>query len=94
MEFGPDAGEKASYGAIISLKDYPVRTVAGMLDGVQYLASGLTGFLLGHFLDKWGWGVWTWMLMPFSAVGAVLMVRLWNETPMRGRAPQPAAAKV
>jgi len=69
-------------------------TVAGMLDGVQYLASGLTGFLLGHFLDKWGWGVWTWMLMPFSAVGAVLMVRLWNETPMRGRVPQPAAAKV
>jgi len=68
-------------------------TVAGMLDGVQYLASGLTGFLLGHFLDKWGWGVWTWMLMPFSAVGALLMVRLWNETPMRGRAPQPAAAK-
>jgi len=70
-------------------------TVAGMLDGVQYLASGLTGFLLGHFLDKWGWGVWTWMLMPFSLIGALLMVRLWNETPMRARAPepqQPAAA--
>ncbi|MGA2384713.1 MAG: MFS transporter [Gemmatimonadales bacterium] len=67
-------------------------TVAGMLDGVQYLASGLTGFLLGHFLDKWGWGVWTWMLMPFSLVGAILMVRLWNETPLRGRAPQAAAA--
>jgi OPA family glycerol-3-phosphate transporter-like MFS transporter len=69
-------------------------TVAGMLDGVQYLASGLTGFLLGHFLDKWGWGVWTWMIMPFSAVGALLMIRLWNATPMRGGAQQPAAAKV
>ena len=68
-------------------------TVAGMLDGVQYLASGLTGFLLGHFLDIWGWGVWTWMIMPFSAVGAILMVRLWNATPMQGRAVQPAAAK-
>jgi OPA family glycerol-3-phosphate transporter-like MFS transporter len=64
-----------------------------MLDGVQYLASGLTGFLLGHFLDIWGWGVWTWMIMPFSAVGAILMVRLWNATPMQGRAVQPAAAK-
>jgi len=37
MEFGPAAGEPASYGAIVSLKDYPVRTVAGMLDGVLRL---------------------------------------------------------
>lgn len=58
-------------------------TVAGMLDGVQYLASGLTGFLMGHFLDKWGWGSWTWMIMPFSLAGALLMTRLWNETPLK-----------
>ncbi|MDD5655961.1 MAG: MFS transporter [Elusimicrobia bacterium] len=58
-------------------------TVAGLLDGVQYLASGLTGFLLGHFLDKWGWPAWTWMIMPFSLVGAVLMTRLWHETPLK-----------
>jgi OPA family glycerol-3-phosphate transporter-like MFS transporter len=61
-------------------------TVAGMLDGVQYLASGLTGFLLGHFLDRLGWGAWTFMIMPFSAIGAMLMLRLWNESPMRSRA--------
>jgi len=61
-------------------------TVAGLLDGVQYLASGLTGFLMGHFLDKWGWGSWTYMIMPFSLIGALLMTRLWNETPLR-RAP-------
>ncbi|MDA8245047.1 MAG: MFS transporter [Elusimicrobia bacterium] len=64
-------------------------TVAGMLDGVQYLASGLTGFLMGHFLDKWGWGSWTWMIMPFSLIGALLMTRLWNETPLKNR-PAPA----
>ncbi|MDD5629805.1 MAG: MFS transporter [Elusimicrobia bacterium] len=58
-------------------------TVAGLLDGVQYLASGLTGFLLGHFLDKYGWGAWTWMIVPFSLIGAVLMTRLWHETPLR-----------
>ncbi|HNW44673.1 MAG TPA: MFS transporter [Elusimicrobiales bacterium] len=58
-------------------------TVAGLLDGVQYLASGLTGFLMGHFLDKWGWGSWTYMIMPFSLIGALLMTRLWNETPLR-----------
>lgn len=64
-------------------------TVAGLLDGVQYLASGLTGFLMGHFLDKWGWGSWTYMIMPFSLIGALLMTRLWNETPLK-RAPGPA----
>ncbi len=58
-------------------------TVAGMLDGVQYLASGLTGFLLGHYLDRLGWGAWTWMIMPFSLFGALLMLRLWNDSPMR-----------
>ncbi len=57
-------------------------SVAGLLDGVQYLASGLTGFLMGHYLDKWGWGSWTYMIMPFSLMGALLMTRLWNETPL------------
>jgi OPA family glycerol-3-phosphate transporter-like MFS transporter len=61
-------------------------TVAGMLDGVQYLASGLTGFLLGHYLDKLGWGAWTWMIIPFSVIGALLMLRLWNESPLKARA--------
>ena len=61
-------------------------TVAGILDGVQYLASGLTGFLLGHYLDTLGWGAWTYMIIPFSMIGAVLMVRLWNESPMKGHA--------
>jgi len=58
-------------------------TVAGLLDGVQYLASGLTGFLMGHFLDIWGWGSWTYMIMPFSLAGALLMTRLWQETPLK-----------
>ncbi|MDA8242809.1 MAG: MFS transporter [Elusimicrobia bacterium] len=62
-------------------------TVAGMLDGVQYLASGLTGFLMGHFLDKWGWGSWVWMIMPFSLIGALLMTRLWHETPLKKPVP-------
>jgi OPA family glycerol-3-phosphate transporter-like MFS transporter len=57
-------------------------TAAGLMDGVQYLASGLTGFLLGGLLDKYGWGVWTWSIIPFSAIGAVLMLTLWNATPL------------
>lgn len=58
-------------------------TVTGICDGVQYLASGLTGFVLGGMLDKYGWGAWTWMIIPFSIAGALLMTRLWNETPLR-----------
>jgi OPA family glycerol-3-phosphate transporter-like MFS transporter len=56
-------------------------TVAGLLDGVQYLASGLTGFVLGGLLDRHGWGLWTYALMPFSLAGALLMTTLWNATP-------------
>jgi hypothetical protein len=29
------------------------------------------------------------MIMPFSLIGAVLMTRLWNESPMKGRGPKP-----
>jgi len=58
-------------------------SVAGLLDGVQYLASGLTGFFMGSLLDKFGWNYWTYMIIPFSFIGAMLMLRLWNETPLR-----------
>ncbi len=58
-------------------------TVTGMLDGVQYLASGLTGFFMGSLLDKHGWNSWTYMIIPFSFIGALLMLRLWNETPLK-----------
>jgi len=61
-------------------------TVAGICDGVQYIASGLTGFALGGVLDKYGWGIWTWMIIPFSVIGALLMIRIWNETPLRKHA--------
>lgn len=56
-------------------------TVAGLLDGIQYVASGLTGFLLGGMIDKHGWGIWTYAIMPFSLMGAILMTTLWHATP-------------
>ena len=56
-------------------------TATGFLDGIQYLASGLTGFGLGALIQKYGWGVWTWSIIPFSCVGALLMVRIWNARP-------------
>jgi OPA family glycerol-3-phosphate transporter-like MFS transporter len=60
-------------------------TAAGVLDGCQYLASGFTGFAMGRLLDEFGWGVWTWSIVPFSLVGALLMLRIWNETPLKKR---------
>lgn len=59
-------------------------TAAGLLDGVQYLGAGLTGFGLGKILDVYHWGVWTYALVPFSAAGALLMLTLWNAKP-KGR---------
>ena len=40
MEFGPTA-EEPSFGAMISLKDYPARTAPGLLDGVLRLPMEL-----------------------------------------------------
>jgi len=61
-------------------------SVAGICDGVQYLGSGLTGFALGGALDTYGWSMWTWMIIPFSVMGALLMTRIWNATPLKTHA--------
>src|SRR4051812_36945172 len=56
-------------------------TATGMLDGVQYVASGFTGFGLGWILKTWGWSVWTMCIIPFSIIGALVISRLWNARP-------------
>jgi OPA family glycerol-3-phosphate transporter-like MFS transporter len=71
-------------------------TVAGALDGIQYIGSGLTGFGLGWVLKTYGWdGVaaaghtpahaWIWVacIIPFSLLGAFIMTRIWNAKPGR-----------
>ncbi len=44
-------------------------TAAGLLDGVQYLGSGLVGFGLGALIDHYHWAIWPHVLVPFSARG-------------------------
>jgi len=80
MDFG---GRKAAASA------------AGMLDGIQYIASGFTGFGLGWILKTYGWdghpfvpgyhppNAWIWVstLIPFSIIGGILMTRIWNAHP-------------
>ncbi|MDP3275508.1 MAG: MFS transporter [Deltaproteobacteria bacterium] len=73
-------------------------TAAGILDGVQYVAAGLTGFGLGYILQRFGWDghgsnpshhphdarVWVFSIIPFSLIGAMLMTRIWNAKPSKG----------
>ncbi|MCS6886193.1 MAG: MFS transporter [Acidobacteriota bacterium] len=56
-------------------------TATGLLDGVQYIASGFTGFGLGYLLKTYGWGVWTYSIIPFSLIGGILMLTIWNAKP-------------
>ncbi len=56
-------------------------SAAGMLDGIQYVASGITSVGMGMLLDHFGWGIWTYSILPFSLAGAFVMTRLWNEKP-------------
>jgi OPA family glycerol-3-phosphate transporter-like MFS transporter len=75
-------------------------TAAGMLDGIQYVAAGLTGFGLGWILKTYGWDgtplregyqphnalVWVGSIIPFSLLGGIIMTRVWNATPRRSAA--------
>jgi MFS transporter, OPA family, glycerol-3-phosphate transporter len=58
-------------------------TAAGLLDGIQYVGAGITGFGLGAILDVYHWKAWTPSLIPFSVIGAILMLTLWNAKPRR-----------
>jgi OPA family glycerol-3-phosphate transporter-like MFS transporter len=61
-------------------------TAAGLLDGVQYVGSGFVGYGLGWLLVRYHWAIWPYALIPFSLVGALLMLTLWNARPGRAGA--------
>lgn len=56
-------------------------TAAGIFDGMQYLGGSLVGIGMGFMLDRLGWGSWGPSMIGFSAVGALLMLPLWNARP-------------
>jgi OPA family glycerol-3-phosphate transporter-like MFS transporter len=69
-------------------------TAAGMLDGIQYVASGFTGFGLGWVLKTYGWDgvatvghqatdahIWVFSIIPFSVIGALIMTLIWHAKP-------------
>lgn len=61
-----------------------VATAAGLFDGAQYLAGAVVAQTIGHLVDAKGWSMWGWTYVPFAIIGALLMLRLWNERPGAG----------
>lgn len=56
-------------------------TATGMFDGMQYLGGAAVGVGVGWLLDNYGWGSWSPSMIGFAAVGAILMLFLWNAKP-------------
>lgn len=56
-------------------------SAAGMFDGMQYLGQSCVGWGMGTLLERFGWGAWGPSMMGFAAVGAILMLFLWNARP-------------
>jgi OPA family glycerol-3-phosphate transporter-like MFS transporter len=59
-------------------------TATGLFDGMQYVGGSVVGIGMGYLLEKFGWGVWGPSMIGFAAVGAGLMLVLWNARPQRG----------
>jgi OPA family glycerol-3-phosphate transporter-like MFS transporter len=59
---------------------------AGVIDSFQYFGAGFAGYGLGKLIDHavahWdiGWGAWFYFMLPFSAMGMLLMGFIWLNT--------------
>lgn len=55
-------------------------TAVGMIDGFVYLGTAVQSVSLGYLTAK-SWSYWPWFLLPFSVVGFLLCLRIWNARP-------------
>lgn len=55
-------------------------TAVGLIDGFVYLGTGFQSISLG-FITEWNWAFWPIFLIPFSIIGLILLVRIWNAFP-------------
>jgi hypothetical protein len=58
-------------------------TAVGMIDGFVYLGTAVQSVSLG-FITSRDWTFWPVFLFPFTAIGFVLLRRIWHAVP-RGR---------
>lgn len=55
----------------------------GVVNSFQYIGANLAGSMLGSLIDKHGWNAMFVAMVPFSALGTLLMLGVWLST--RGR---------
>jgi len=60
-------------------------TASGITDGFVYLGSGLQSVSLGYLTTK-SWVFWPLFLIPFTIVGFLFTLRMWNALPAATRA--------
>ena len=51
---------------------------------MQYVAGSVVGYGMGRLLQRHGWGLWPYAVLPFAILGAALAASLWNTLPKRG----------
>jgi OPA family glycerol-3-phosphate transporter-like MFS transporter len=62
---------------------------SGMIDSFQYFGGSLAGYVLGVLIDSHGWGAYFYFMVPFGAIGAILMFTLGNRIVHRADASGP-----
>lgn len=55
-------------------------TAVGIIDGFVYLGTGFQSISLGYLTSK-NWNYWPVFLLPFSIIGFILLLRIWNAKP-------------
>ena len=50
--------------------------VSGVIDSFQYFGGSLAGLLLGWLIDRHGWGVYFYFMVPFGVMGGLLMLSI------------------
>ena len=56
-------------------------TAVGVIDGFVYLGTAVQSFSLGFITTRFGWSYWPMFLLPFGAIGLLLLVRIWHAIP-------------
>ena len=65
-------------------------TAVGMIDGFVYLGTAVQSIGLGYLTSR-SWDYWPWFLMPFSLIGFLLCLRIWNAKPAPKKPSTPVA---
>ena len=63
-------------------------TAVGIIDGFVYLGAGAQALSLGYLTSR-SWSYWPLFLLPFSVVGFLLLLRIWNAKPAARKQPIP-----